>query len=57
MVKLKSIFYIIFTLASIYLFICHVAIVPFLISEHAQWGLGGVKDYDYGTTHINSMIL
>lgn len=56
MVKLKSI-YIIFTLASIYLFICHVAIVPFLISEHAQWGLGGVKDYDYGTTHINSMIL
>lgn len=46
-----------FTFASIFAIIMlndHPAIVPFLISEHAQRGPGGLEINDYGSTRINA---
>lgn len=37
--------------------ICHPTMVPYQSLSMLNRGAGGVKDYDYGTTRINNMIL
>lgn len=46
-----------FTFASIFVIIMlnyHPSICALLISEHAQWGPGGLEINDYGTTRISA---